>query len=85
MDRFADRNDLFMIDILKIDTEGYEPHVFEGIQKLLKNHRIRLFIFEHLNGRFVFIRIADQASFFSFQLPFGTTRLYQMKSRNFSI
>ena len=50
LDDFASQNQLPKIDILKIDTEGYEPLVFRGAQTLLKEHRIRLFIFEHLTG-----------------------------------
>lgn len=50
LDDFASRNQLAKIDILKIDTEGYEPLVFRGAKTLLKEHRIRLFIFEHLTG-----------------------------------
>ncbi|CAM2713258.1 unnamed protein product [Rotaria socialis] len=48
LDDFADKNNLSKVDILKIDTEGYEPLVFRGAQRLLKEHRIRLFIFEYL-------------------------------------
>lgn len=50
LDDFASQNQLPKIDILKIDTEGYEPLVFRGAKTLLKEHRIRLFIFEHLTG-----------------------------------
>jgi FkbM family methyltransferase len=50
LDDFANKNHLSKIDILKIDTEGYEPLVFRGSKHLLQEHRIRLFIFEHLIG-----------------------------------
>jgi FkbM family methyltransferase len=50
LDDFADKRNLKKIDILKIDTEGYEPLVFRGAKRLLKEHRIRLFIFEHLQS-----------------------------------
>ena len=43
-----------MIDIIKIDTEGYEPLVFQGAQRSLQQHRIRLFIFEHLKSKINF-------------------------------
>ena len=50
LDDFARQNQLSKIDILKIDTEGYEPLVFRGAKRLLEEQRIRLFIFEHLTG-----------------------------------
>jgi len=50
LDDFANQNNLSKIDILKIDTEGYDPLVFRGAKQLLKEHRIRLLIFEHLKG-----------------------------------
>ncbi|CAF0900028.1 unnamed protein product [Adineta ricciae] len=48
LDHFADKYNLSVVDIIKIDTEGFEPLVFQGAQRLLQQHRIRLFIFEHL-------------------------------------
>ena len=51
LDDFADKYRLDKIDVLKIDTEGYEPLVFRGAQRLISEHRIRLFIFEHLKGK----------------------------------
>ncbi len=57
LDDFAYRYRLSKIDILKIDTEGYDPLVFRGAKTLLKQHRIRLFIFEHLKGYLVFFEI----------------------------
>jgi len=50
LDYFAKENHLLKIDIIKIDTEGYDPLVFRGAKRLLQEHRIRLFIFEHLKG-----------------------------------
>jgi FkbM family methyltransferase len=50
LDDFADKHHLSKIDILKIDTEGYEPLVFRGAKRLLQQHRVRLFIFEHFKG-----------------------------------
>lgn len=50
LDDFVRNYNLSEIDILKIDTEGYEPSVFQGAKQLLQQHRIRLFIFEHLAG-----------------------------------
>ena len=50
LDDFAYEQKLKMIDMIKIDTEGFEPLVFRGAQRLLKAHRIRLFVFEHLLG-----------------------------------
>jgi FkbM family methyltransferase len=51
LDHFADKHNLSKIDVLKIDTEGYEPFVFHGAKDLLQQHRIRLFIFEHLKSK----------------------------------
>jgi FkbM family methyltransferase len=53
LDDFTRDHDIDMIDLLKIDTEGYEPNVFRGAQRLLTEHRIRLFIFEYLQGNIV--------------------------------
>lgn len=54
LDDFSQLHHLEMIDVLKIDTEGFDPFVFRGARRLLTEHRIRLFIFEHLKSKMFF-------------------------------
>jgi FkbM family methyltransferase len=51
LDAFSVKHNLSMIDIIKIDTEGYESLVFEGMKNLLQQHRVRLFLFEYLRSK----------------------------------
>lgn len=53
LDDFAKECRLDIIDILKIDTEGFDPLVFRGAQRLISEHRIRLFVSEHLQGKMI--------------------------------
>lgn len=41
LDKIANNCDITMIDLLKIDVEGYEPKVLEGAEQFLKEGRIR--------------------------------------------
>jgi len=54
--RALDELDIEPPDVIKVDTEGHEEHVFRGAARLLKNHR-PLIIFEH---RFEHILSAGQ-------------------------
>jgi hypothetical protein len=48
LDRFVQKSRITkMIDVLKIDTEGYDPLVLSGADLILKRQQIRLLIFEH--------------------------------------
>jgi len=48
LDRFVKKYRITeMIDVLKIDTEGYDPLVLTGADLILKRQQIRLLIFEH--------------------------------------
>jgi hypothetical protein len=46
LDRFAEVEDIHVIDLLKIDTEGTELYVLKGAMRLLKKKRIRFIQFE---------------------------------------
>ena len=45
LDYFIERNNIKNIDLLKIDTEGYEFNVLKGMSKY--NHLVKLIYFEH--------------------------------------
>lgn len=49
IDRFCDRNNLSGIDILKIDTEGFDLSVLKGARRLLEARRIK-FIWVEFNS-----------------------------------
>ncbi len=46
LDAYSDRLGLQSIDVLKIDVEGYEPHVFQGASRLLREGRIETIVCE---------------------------------------
>lgn len=46
LDRFAEQNSIEQIDLLKIDTEGYDLHVLRGAQNLLNDGRIQYVMVE---------------------------------------
>ena len=45
LDHFIEKNKIKNIDLLKIDTEGYELNVLKGLSK--NSHKIKLVYFEH--------------------------------------
>jgi len=42
LDDYAKKNNINDVDILKIDTQGYEDKVLQGAQQLLKNEKIKM-------------------------------------------
>ena len=46
LDDYAKNNKINDIDILKIDTQGYEDKVLQGAQELLKKNKIKMIILE---------------------------------------
>ena len=42
LDDFCQKNKISNIDLLKIDTQGYEEFVLEGAQNLLKENKIKI-------------------------------------------
>ena len=46
LDDYADRAGLAAIDLLKIDTQGYELHVLRGAERLLAGGRVRAVLVE---------------------------------------
>jgi FkbM family methyltransferase len=61
LDDFVEQNKIKRtIDLLKIDTEGADPLVLQGANKLLSQGQIRMFIFEnHGIGAWVTISLLD--------------------------
>ncbi|CAF1104882.1 unnamed protein product [Adineta steineri] len=48
LDKFIEDHKIYRkIDLLKVDTEGFDPLVIQGANTLLTRHQIRLFIFEY--------------------------------------
>ena len=45
LDSFVEKNNIENIDLIKIDTEGYELNVLKGLSKLVK--KVKLIYFEH--------------------------------------
>ena len=45
LDHFIKENNIDFIDLLKIDTEGYEFNVLRGLEEY--NHKVNLVYFEH--------------------------------------
>jgi FkbM family methyltransferase len=46
LDDYARENGIDAVDVLKIDVEGYEPHVLEGAERLLGERRVRAVVCE---------------------------------------
>lgn len=46
LDTYCEKFQIPVIDLLKIDVEGFEPEVIEGAKRLLAENRIRNIIFE---------------------------------------
>ncbi len=46
IDNFCSENEIFQIDFLKIDVEGYEFSVLQGAKKMLDNNNIKIIQFE---------------------------------------
>jgi len=47
LDAFAEERSIEHVGVLKVDVEGYEPEVFRGADRLLRNRRIDLVVFEY--------------------------------------
>jgi FkbM family methyltransferase len=60
LDNFCINNGIETIDLIKIDTQGYEFHVLKGAKKLIKSKKIKALYFE---SNFVPI-YKDQSSLF---------------------
>ena len=45
LDHFIENNEIENVDLLKIDTEGYEFNIIKGLSKY--SHKIKLIYFEH--------------------------------------
>lgn len=46
-DQYCEQNDIQQIDLLKIDTEGFESMVLEGFTSMFESNKIRLVQFEY--------------------------------------
>ncbi|CAF4257378.1 unnamed protein product, partial [Rotaria sp. Silwood2] len=50
LDKFVEEQNITeKIDLLKLDTKGFDPLVIQGAENILNRHQVRLFIFEY-NG-----------------------------------
>lgn len=74
LDNFVEKKNLHKIDILKIDTEGFEEEVLRGSLKTLKSNKIKFIELEIILGNvykeklFSFKKIEDIISQFNFRL-----------------
>ena len=74
LDSFVEKQKLTRIDILKIDTEGFEEEVLKGSLKTLKSNKIKYIELEIILGNvyedkyFSFKKIEDILSLFNFRL-----------------
>ena len=74
LDNFVEEKKLTHIDILKIDTEGFEEEVLKGSLKTLKSNKIKYIELEKILGNvykdkyFSFKNIEDILSQFNFRL-----------------
>jgi len=70
LDGYCARNAVGEIDLLKIDTQGYDLHVLRGARDLLGRHRVRLFCVE-INFCPMYDGQADLLGLLSFADPLG--------------
>ena len=61
LDDFASARGIEAIDLIKIDTEGFEPEVVRGARRLLSEKRVRYILFEY-SPRFYANRGLDPAA-----------------------
>ena len=59
LDNYADKNNIYKIDVLKIDTEGADTWVLYGAKKLLQEKKIDHIFFEHNFVRMKLLNIMD--------------------------
>ena len=59
LDNYSDRNNIFKVDVLKIDTEGADTWVLFGAERLLKEKKIDHIFFEHNLERMKLLNIAE--------------------------
>lgn len=81
LDDFITKNSIGIIDLLKIDTEGYEYNVLEGSADCIKHDQVRAIFFEFnitnvISKYFLrdFIKLLPQYSFYRV-LPDGLLRI----------
>ena len=46
LDSFCEKNDIQFIDLIKIDVQGFEMYVFQGMKRLLMEKRVKNILFE---------------------------------------
>lgn len=65
-----------MVDVLKMDVEGHEPHVLAGAARLLRHQRIRHVVFEdHDVTHSPAVRVLREAGYALFALGWTVRRL----------
>jgi FkbM family methyltransferase len=84
LDQFVKQNRITrQIDLLKIDTEGFDPLVLQGADTVLRRHQVRLLLFEyHGIGMWQTIRLQqvvtdlDERGYICYQI--GRTGLFRL-------
>jgi FkbM family methyltransferase len=59
LDNYAEKNSIYKIDVLKIDTEGADTWVLYGAKRLLQEKKIDHIFFEHNFERMKLLNITD--------------------------
>lgn len=50
LDLYCEKNNIIEIDLLKIDTQGFEPEILKGSQNMLSNQKIKIIEIELILG-----------------------------------
>lgn len=50
VDNYCERNNIYEIDLVKIDTQGYEVEVLEGMKNILKKNKVSIIELELILG-----------------------------------
>lgn len=65
-----------LVDVLKVDAEGYDLHILEGARSLLERQRIDLIVFEYGSGWFASKRTLFEANRFLSGAGYALHRLF---------
>ena len=76
LDTYAQEHDIDVIELLKIDAEGYDLDVLEGASRLLDEQKIDIFLFEYADGWINNRRFLKDAADYISTKPYKLYRLY---------